>query len=75
MGRKQLNRVPVPNYRVKPETLESLKETAIDLGYIYGNGAAMGEFLDAIAELDRDLLKLVFKKSSKCWQLTRLQLW
>ena len=65
MGRKQLNRVPVPNYRVKPETLESLKETAIELGYIYGKGAAMGEFFDAIAELDRDLLKLVFKKSPK----------
>jgi hypothetical protein len=65
MGRHKLNRVPVPNYRVKPETLESLKNTAIELGYTYGDGAAMGEFLDAIATLDRDLLKLVFKKSSQ----------
>lgn len=64
MGRKQLNRVPFPSYRVKPETLELLKESAIELGYTYGDGAAMGEFLDRIAALDRDLLKLVFKKSS-----------
>jgi hypothetical protein len=65
MGRHKLNRVYLPNYRVKPETVESLKEVAIELGYTYGNGAAMGEFLDQIASLDRDLLKLVFKKSSK----------
>ena len=64
MGRKQLNRVPFPSYRVKPETLELLKTSAIELGYKYGDGAAMGEFLDQIAALDLDLLKLVFKKSS-----------
>jgi hypothetical protein len=64
MGRSKLNRVPFPSYRVKPETLDSLKETAIKFGYTYGEGAAMGEFLDAISSLDRDLLKLIFKKSS-----------
>jgi hypothetical protein len=65
MGRKKLNRVHFPTYKVKPETIESLKETAIELGYTHGDGAAMGEFLDRIAALDRDLLKLVFKKSSQ----------
>jgi hypothetical protein len=64
MGRRKLNRIPFPAYKVKPETLDSLKKTAIDFGYTYGDGAAMGEFLDGIASLDRDLLKLIFKKSS-----------
>jgi hypothetical protein len=64
MGRHKLNRVPFPGCKVKPETLDSLRETAIELGYVYGDGAAMGEFLDRIATLDRDLLKLVFNKSN-----------
>lgn len=63
MGRQKLNRISFPAYKIKPETLDSLKKTAIEFGYIYGEGAAMGEFLDGIASLDRDLLKLVFKKS------------
>jgi hypothetical protein len=64
MGRTKLDKIQFPSYKVKPETLASLKETAIQLGYTYGDGAAMGEFLDEIAALDRDLLRLVFKKSS-----------
>jgi hypothetical protein len=64
MGRTKLNRVPFPGCKVNPETLDSLRATAIELGYTYGDGAAMGEFLDRIATLDRDLLKLVFKKST-----------
>jgi hypothetical protein len=72
MGRRKLDRVPFPSYKVKPETLVSLKETAIAFGYTYGDGAAMGEFLDKIAALvhevwalpNRDLLKLIFNKSS-----------
>ena len=65
MGRHKLHRIPFPAYKVKPETLETLRQTAIEFGYTYGEGAAMGEFLDGIASLDRDLLKLIFQKSSK----------
>ncbi len=64
MGRKKLDKVQFPSYRVRPETLDLLKETALELGYGYGEGAAMGQFLDHVALLDRDLLKLVFNKSS-----------
>jgi hypothetical protein len=74
MGRSKLNRVPFPSYRVKPETLNSLKETAIEFGYTYGDGAAMGEFLDEIAALDRDLLKLIFKKHSAICQISASKL-
>jgi hypothetical protein len=64
MGRHKLNRVRFPGCKVKPETLDSLRKTAIELGYVYGDGAAMGEFLDRVATLDLDLLKLVFSKSN-----------
>jgi hypothetical protein len=64
MGRHKLNRVPFPGCKVKPETLDSIRQAAIDLGYTYGDGAALGEFLDRIATVDRDLLKLVFSKSN-----------
>jgi hypothetical protein len=63
MGRQRLERIQFPTYRVQPKTLKSLKATAVELGFTYGDGAAMGEFLDRLAELDRDLLKLVFDKS------------
>jgi hypothetical protein len=64
MGRQKLNRVPFPGCKVNPETLDLLRATAVELGYIHGNGAAMGEFLDRVAKIDVDLLKLVFSKSS-----------
>ena len=57
------NRVAFPTYRVKPETIESLKQTAIDAGFKYGDGAAMGELLDRLAEIDRDLLKAILKRA------------
>jgi hypothetical protein len=63
MGRIKKNQVCFPSYKVKPETIESLKQTAIEAGYIYGDGAAMGEFLDRLATLDRDLLKAIVKKA------------
>jgi hypothetical protein len=63
MGRIKKNQVCFPSYKVKPETIESFKQTAIEAGYIYGDGAAMGEFLDRLAALDRDLLKVLVKKS------------
>jgi hypothetical protein len=62
MGRIKKNQVCFPSYKVKPETIESLKQTAIESGYKYGDGAAMGEFLDKLAALDRDLLKILVKK-------------
>jgi hypothetical protein len=63
VGRKKLDKIPVPSYRVRPETIAALQEIAVQMGYTYGQGAAMGEFLDHMALLDRDLLKLVFAKS------------
>lgn len=67
MGKTKKNQVCFPSYKVKPETIESLKLTAIESGYIYGDSAAMGEFLDKVATLDRDLLKALIKKT---WCLT-----
>jgi hypothetical protein len=46
MGRIKKNQISFPTYKVAPETVESLKQTAIQCGYIYGDSAAMGEFLD-----------------------------
>jgi hypothetical protein len=63
MGRTKKNQVCFPSYKVKPETIESFKQTALEAGYVYGNGAAMGEFLDKLATLDRDLLKILIKKT------------
>jgi hypothetical protein len=61
MGRIRKNQVSFPTYKVAPETVESLKQTAIQCGYIYGDSAAMGEFLDRLAKIDRDLLKAIIK--------------
>jgi hypothetical protein len=63
MGRTKKNQVCFPSYKVKPETIESLKQTALESGYKYGDTAAMGEFLDKLAALDRDLLKILIKKT------------
>ncbi len=62
MGRTKKNQVCFPSYKVKPETIESLKQTAMESGYVYGDSAAMGEFLDKLAALDRDLLKAIIKR-------------
>ena len=59
MGRAKKNQVCFPSYKVKPETIESLKQTAIESGYKYGDGAAMGEFLDKLAALDREIQDLI----------------
>jgi hypothetical protein len=63
MGRIRKNQISFPTYKVAPETVESLKQTAIQCGYTYGDSAAMGEFLDRLAALDRDLLKAIIKKT------------
>jgi hypothetical protein len=63
MGRVKKGQIGFPTYKVKPETVESLKQTAIECGYTYGGGAAMGELLDRLAEIDRELLKVIIKKT------------
>jgi hypothetical protein len=63
MGRPKKNQVCFPSYKVKPETIESLRQTAIESGFRYGDGAAMGELLDRLAQVDRELLKAIIKKT------------
>lgn len=63
MGRTALNKVSMSGYKVKPETIESLKKIAIESGFTYGDGAAMGELLDRLAEVDHELLKVILKRS------------
>ena len=47
-GRKPQNRVSM-HVRVDPDTPKRIQEMAVSLGYVYGKGGAVGEFLDAIA--------------------------
>ena len=63
MGILKKDNIVMPTYKIKPQTLESLKQTAIESGFVYGNGAAMGEFLDRLAEVDRELLKVIINKA------------
>ena len=63
MGRPKKEPTIIQTYRVKPDVAEKLKETAVELGYKHGDTAAMGAFLERLAEIDRELLKLVFKKT------------
>jgi hypothetical protein len=62
MGRTAKGKISFPGFKVKPETIESLKQTAIESGFTYGDGAAMGELLDRLAEIDRELLKVIIKR-------------
>ncbi|MCU0570085.1 MAG: hypothetical protein MUF49_26365 [Oculatellaceae cyanobacterium Prado106] len=48
MARAKANRVQ-KHFRVDAHTPEKLDRLAIQLGYIYGKGGALGELLDAIA--------------------------
>ena len=63
MGRTVKNRVAFPGFKVKPETIDALREIALESGFTYGEGAAMGELLDRLAEVDRELLKVILKKN------------
>ncbi len=63
MGRPKKDPTVMHSFRIKPDTAESLKQVAIECGFQHGDGAAMGEFLDRLAEVDRQLLKLVIKKT------------
>jgi hypothetical protein len=61
MGRPKKNQIEFPNYKVKPETVESLKKTALECGFKYGDTAAMGAFLDRLAEVEPLLVKTILK--------------
>ena len=50
------------NCKVKESTPDKLRKMAIASGYTYGKGAALGKFLDAIATLDPDLVRLILEK-------------
>jgi tRNA(Phe) wybutosine-synthesizing methylase Tyw3 len=63
MGRPKKDPTVMHSFRIKPETAESLKQVAIECGFQYGDTAAMGEFLDRLAEIDLQLLKLIIKKT------------
>jgi hypothetical protein len=63
MGRQKQDRAVFPTYKVDPSTVDKLKKTAIECGFEYGNTAAMGAFLDRLADVDSKLLKLILKSS------------
>jgi hypothetical protein len=63
MGRRKLNNTDFPRYQVKPETITKLQQLALRMGYKHGNTAAMGAFLDMLADLNPDLLHLIAEKS------------
>ena len=64
MGRHKKNQIEFPSYKVKPETVEALRQTAIHSGFTYGNTAAMGAFLDRLAQIDPDLIKAITKQNN-----------
>jgi hypothetical protein len=63
MSRPALHKIAFGGYKVKPETVNKLRESAVISGYVHGKGAAIGEFLDAIAEINPILLAELTKKS------------
>jgi hypothetical protein len=63
MGRHKKNRVAFPTVKVNPQTVDILREVATESGYIYADGASLGAFLDRLAEIDRELLKVIIKKT------------
>lgn len=50
-GRKRLDRKQM-QARVAEDTPDKLHEIAASMGYVHGDGAAIGIFLDAIANKD-----------------------
>ena len=63
MGRPKKDKTTLINFRIDTEAAESLKEAAIECGFKYGDGAAMGAFLERLSEVDRQLLKVILKKT------------
>jgi hypothetical protein len=65
MSRPALNKIAFGGYKVEPATVSKLRESAVLAGYTHGKGAAIGEFLDAIAQINPILLAELTKKSQK----------
>ncbi len=65
MSRKKLGKIVSPTFRINPDTMPKLRETALAMGFTHSNGAAMGAFLDMIANIDRDLLIAAAVKSKQ----------
>ncbi len=68
-GRKKLDRKQM-QARVANDTPDKLHEIAASMGYIHGDGAAIGTFLDAIADkrlvvIPEEVWKKLFSKSPK----------
>jgi tRNA(Phe) wybutosine-synthesizing methylase Tyw3 len=63
MSRPKKEDTELINFRIKTQSAESLKETAMECGFKYGKGAAMGAFLERLAEIDRELLKAIIKNA------------
>jgi hypothetical protein len=62
MGRPKKDNTTLINFRIDADAAEILKEAAIECGFKYGDGAAMGAFLERLAEVDLQLLKVILKK-------------
>lgn len=58
MGRKKQENRTSFHVRVDKSTPRKLNQLALLMGYKYGDGGAVGEFLDAIAHLDIKLVPL-----------------
>lgn len=68
-GRKKLERKQM-QARVAEDTPNKLHEIAAAMGYVYGNGASIGSFLDAIAQrklvvIPEEVWKKLVNKTSK----------
>jgi tRNA(Phe) wybutosine-synthesizing methylase Tyw3 len=63
MGRQKKDNTTHINFRIDSDAAESLKKTAIECGFKYGDTAAMGAFLERLADVDRELLKIIIKKT------------
>jgi hypothetical protein len=63
MGRPKKDNTELINFRIDSQAAESLKELAKECGFKYGDGAAMGAFLERLAAVDRELLKVIIKKT------------
>jgi hypothetical protein len=63
MSRPALNKIAFGGYKVEADTIDKLRKSALIAGYTHGKGAAIGEFLDAIAQINPILLAELTKKS------------
>jgi hypothetical protein len=65
MGRPKLDRERTNSYKVTRGTTDKLENLAMELGYRYGSGAAMGKFLEMISDLNPQLLALIVEKNKR----------